>query len=900
RGPAFKITFQGANGSTGEATSKIFNYTYKQWQEVAMQFEVPEGTTFAYVYPRLYGSGTIYYDDVEVYMVKEIPKAKISATHVYYTDWEQGTIELDFLDEAFNGYTYDITITDGETVLLNETVSAADYIDYKFNLGLLSELQKEYTLDVELKDADGNVVETLNKDIYRYNRPTIMTENAQVKDGNGNVFYPVLGYHAYYEDLDECAQYGINVVRSYISMDGTISARVGRTEDLVEWLDTAWYDYGIMTLVQMYSGKSAGHITMAESVTQTVNAIKNHPGLLGYLVQDEPYNSWDTEQVTAELKAAYKLIRSLDSDHIVAHVANRPQHWDKSIDLSDMVISDRYPTADETYFRNLQYNYISNAKAYSNYEKPVWNLIQASSFGGYVPTGTKLRNMIYQTMFAGGDAIGYIAVSAADSSGNGLLLNEDELQMLAGLKNDELDDAVKAFVTNEYPTFCENGGAPLLDNYADFLTYQVPESYWYKAYYKNNDLYLLILNNENESVNVSIPLVSTDGNTTIGGFTAEVADSYSADNNVSGNGTFATTIAARAATLFKITPTGEAPVIPEPETPEIENLLLNGGFESVNEDGKPANWTLSSTTVLGTNFEMSDSAKTGNSSAKMFGNTTGAALLSQIVSDIEPGEEYEFSAQLRTVSLTPATSSRGAEVDIAFRDANNATIQYNGANQARQIVKTISGENWQDVNIDFTAPEGTAKVIVYLRLYNGGGEIYWDDVVLKVKPKINYLVNGGFETIAETGLPENWTKSSSTVLGTNFDISDNSKSGTNSVKMYGESLGASLIWQIVNNVQAGKKYEFSAQLQTVSLTSTTASRGAEVDIVFRDANNTTLQYNGANQARQIVKTISGSEWQNVNFDVVAPEGTASIMVYLRLYNGGGEIYWDDVALLGTE
>ncbi|MBR2471360.1 MAG: hypothetical protein IKB55_01620, partial [Clostridia bacterium] len=88
-------------------------------------------------------------------------------------------------------------------------------------------------------------------------------------------------------------------------------------------------------------------------------------------------------------------------------------------DWSDMVICDRYPTED--YFRNLQYNFIHHAKAESGGKKPVWTLYQTSQMDGrYERTAAKHRNMIYQGMFAGGNSIGYISVSARDSQGTGI------------------------------------------------------------------------------------------------------------------------------------------------------------------------------------------------------------------------------------------------------------------------------------------------------------------------------------------------------------------------------------------------------------------------------------------------------------------------------------------------
>ena len=51
--------------------------------------------------------------------------------------------------------------------------------------------------------------------------------------------------------------------------------------------------------------------------------------------------------------------------------------------------------------------------------------------------------------------------------------------------------------------------------------------------------------------------------------------------------------------------------------------------------------------------------------------------------------------------------------------------------------------------------------------------------------QVEFLENGSFETIKEDGKPDGWSLSSSTVVGTNLDVSDNAKTGTKSIKMYG-------------------------------------------------------------------------------------------------------------------
>ena len=128
-GHAFSVALRGTleDGSSisrGSYQSPAFNHTHEQWQKVAFQFTVPEDADYAYIYPRLYNVGEIYWDGVELYAVDEPPVAEICANHMYYTDLDAGIIELDFIGDDYAGYSYDIFITDGSEILLD------NYMDF--------------------------------------------------------------------------------------------------------------------------------------------------------------------------------------------------------------------------------------------------------------------------------------------------------------------------------------------------------------------------------------------------------------------------------------------------------------------------------------------------------------------------------------------------------------------------------------------------------------------------------------------------------------------------------------------------------------------------------------------------------------------------------------------------
>ncbi|MBR2471400.1 MAG: S-layer homology domain-containing protein [Clostridia bacterium] len=574
RGPMFMITYDDKTTVNYEDITD----TKRKWKKVGGSFVVPAGVTGATVTLRFFGYGEIFWDNLEVVNLYAPPLASISAPAISYTEWEQGTAKLDFTGDDPTGYTYYITIKDGAKKVFNDSVAAADYIDYKYDLSALKEIGKEYTLTIELKDAEGAVGATFTRDICRYDRPSHISENGFVLDGNGEEFYPVVGYTTWYEDFAEAARLGVNVVPTGSGANG-IRARFGRIDDLKQWIDEAWNKHGIMSLITCYGqnyskskdvGGAASCPENIELLKETVTTFKDHPGVLGYLVLDEPYNyepKVGAEEVTRQLKEAYKIIREIDKDNLIMHTANKPEHWANSIDYSDIIISDRYPQSG--LFHSVQFNYISKAKTLSDGKKPVWNLLQAGKMAtDYDPNGNDLRNMIYQTMFAKGEGIGYIATSPRTSQNDGLMNHPDMVKLAEGLTAGELDDAVKAFVTGEYPTFCELTEAPFADSVGKMFNTEVEEDYWFKAYKKDGQLYMLVLNHENRETPVEIKLTSTDGSEAVGEFTATVADTFNEAHTVTGNNVFKTTLAPRAAVLYKID--GDVASAPNPELEGFE------------------------------------------------------------------------------------------------------------------------------------------------------------------------------------------------------------------------------------------------------------------------------------------------------------------------------------------
>lgn len=106
-----------------------------------------------------------------------------------------------------------------------------------------------------------------------------------------------------------------------------------------------------------------------------IEAIKNHPALLGWYISDEPTGQ---NISPASLKSTYQLIKELDPYHPVSIVFMNPKRAVEYRQVMDIVMADPYPipngTPDEVS------KIIGDLKAAFRYEMPVWLVPQA--FGG--------------------------------------------------------------------------------------------------------------------------------------------------------------------------------------------------------------------------------------------------------------------------------------------------------------------------------------------------------------------------------------------------------------------------------------------------------------------------------------------------------------------------------------
>ncbi|MFD0712641.1 carbohydrate binding domain-containing protein [Paenibacillus sp. GCM10027626] len=437
--PGYKIEFFKGIDKTTE--NWISGYTYKasasdndgQWHELDYEVQVPAETAYMYVYLRLYGTGTVHFDDVSVVKTKNKPQLIVESAHTYYyPDIMDGSVELKLEPEdgSMTGKTVDLRIVDetsGEELFVQNGIAAAEVLNIAFNTSDMT-LQRPYRIEAELKDESGQLIEHGEKTIYRWERPAAIPENGPILV-DGQPFFPVIAYHARPADYPFMKEIGVNTVQ------GTNTTSEAALQSM---LDGAQAN-GLKMLVTLYYDMKVKE--NFELTRQFVTKFKNHPAVLGYMIMDEPTTNGVPQ---SELIDAYKLIRSIDPVHPTYMVEADPLYYHQTGQATDILVTDVYPYSQGS---TLTIGAVGDGvrKAIGDVDdaKPVWTVLQTFKIPGtvwnYLPTTDQFRNMAYQAFIAGTKGFGYYSINdpgwkLQDSElWPGMVKFKDELALIGSL-----------------------------------------------------------------------------------------------------------------------------------------------------------------------------------------------------------------------------------------------------------------------------------------------------------------------------------------------------------------------------------------------------------------------------------------------------------------------------------
>lgn len=507
--PALKFEYytindiKGGYGATGgtSGSEQFETNTNGKWMHFSQKVEVAEGAKCIAVYARLYGKGTVYYDDFECYKTSSAWRIQLSTDNFfYYTEWEKGTATAhsnSYYPELENG-TIDFRFKDGDKVL-DEKLGVNlvnEYASYDFSTLLMTKKGYRYYIEATIRNGNGEIMEVTEEPVCRYDRPTLLNQDGIFME-NGQPYDPLFIYHALSEDEGVCVEAGINLKQGY--SDSRIQTKKMSRMESLDWAAAN----GIKIMFPLYAGnmKPAGAPENVKGTTAAINEAKNHPATFGYMLMDEPYNN--DPHPEENMRNSYMLVRDLDPVHPIFTMENFYGNYEKVAKFTDILGIDPYPQGTKTPTTYVEYC-MKIANEAVNFRKPVYCLLQTFDYGNYFPTQDETRNMIYQSFFEGAYGVGYYCFRNAFGDKN---LNETNLwPTLVDFSKSEADDAFAYFVHKKYKTF--NSGST--------------DSFSWRSFVKDGKIHMIVLNRlDKESVSAEIPLVSYTGTISINGYTAE-------------------------------------------------------------------------------------------------------------------------------------------------------------------------------------------------------------------------------------------------------------------------------------------------------------------------------------------------------------------------------------------
>ncbi len=521
-------TFENGRLETASATNG-------QWQQYVTTFTVPKGAKTLAIYPRLYAqSGEVYFDKASLSKTEQ-PRINLETDQVfYYSDREEdgvATVKANTKHYSdFEGSTVTFTLKDGDAVMdETEPMPITDVAEYRFSTKLM-EKEKDYTVSATLFASDGRILEEKQQVISRWDRPTRITADGKYMV-DGKEFVPVIAYNLPESAYSYCKEVGINVVQFAMTANLTVTRQT---------LDAA-QENGLMVLACLYANmKPSAHPDNIENTKKIVEAVKDHPAVFAYAVLDEPHMQWNN--LDDLFQKSYKTIRSIDKTRPIYLVEAEGNNgaYETTAKYCDIFAVDPYCDKEEI-TTNVE-KHIKLAQEAVKYQKPVLSLFK--TFGdenGYFPDFSDLRYEIYRAMMLGVSGVGIYRYANAYTKADGKAVPLSDTKLWSDwskFNKSEYPAAVEDFITDPKPVF------------SDIIT----DIYYARTYVRGEKLSMVVMNRGNTDIQVSIPLTSSDGTVTVGGYSATVSGE---DTIISGKGTLECTLKGTDVKVFEITPTAK-------------------------------------------------------------------------------------------------------------------------------------------------------------------------------------------------------------------------------------------------------------------------------------------------------------------------------------------------------
>ncbi|MBE7025606.1 MAG: hypothetical protein E7408_06085 [Ruminococcaceae bacterium] len=523
--------YRGASTNSGGVGSNYVTYpgsTNGKWTMVSEKFKLPYEATMVKMYCRLWAEGYAYFDDVSL-KLSETEKFNFTSSHIFhYTEETTATayanINSFFLDSALeatlraNFYIYDgDTVVDKKLGVTFQNGSAS----YTYSIpDVLKKKGYAYQLHIDAVDLNGNILDSFDQNLYKYDRPRYIDENGLYHDENGKEVIPVIAYHLNTEDFPLAKEAGFTMFQVDYGC-APVERKAHRENVLNQAAENGLK--GVFCLY--YNMLNAAHPDIIGNTKKLVEQYKDDPRIFGWLVQDEPLGAGITEEATDLLELAYKTIRDIDPNHPIVIADYSSYVFKESVKYCDVFIPNSY-SMDYSGVRA----YVEESVKYAN-GRPVYPNVGAYARGSgtaaELPSGVLLQHFIYQAFMGGAKGVSMYSFSD-------VVRNPSKVPIY----NTVLWEPLCTVLNNELPTFYD------LFIHAGEAEKTETSSYAIRKWAREDGDYYLITSLSDAVQSITIPVGKERGFALLGGATT--------NNLTLGTDSLTASLAGGEVTMFKV------------------------------------------------------------------------------------------------------------------------------------------------------------------------------------------------------------------------------------------------------------------------------------------------------------------------------------------------------------
>ncbi len=529
----------------------VYENTNNRWVEHKYVFSTSTETANIKIYLRMYNSGVAKFDDVKLTLSGGPEPYDFFADHVFhYPDEEVGNAYMylntyyaaDSPEATEVSARFTIYDLDGETVLdQKDGVKFSGHeIKYTYPVSLFTVKEEKYRLKAELLDKNGEVIREWGENYYVYDRPLWMPDMQWRENGTGEIFNPIIAYHADIPSYDEVAAAGFNVVQTGLGPPSNLDVRQ-QTLDALE-------ENNIKGLFCLYYGReSAAHPNRERHTRSILEALKDDPRVWAWAVIDEPLGAGVTPEMKQQLEDSFRLIRSIDKNHPI-YIVDFANHKETA-KYVDIFLHDTYSMGD-TAFKVSQVG--EEIQSYHT-RLPIMELAASYEKNNIFPPMDTARGSVYRGLEVG-EGTGYAGTgfyAIDDARGHDAWTPKQALYTM------DVWPQFATFLKEEVPVLFEYynmEGITKFNEHFEGELYKDPM--WRTWFNEKGEMYLMAHNRGMEEMEFIIPLVSANGKIKVGDYKAEPIG-LTRTGEQTGNGSIRFTLGKEEPALYKITPVQE-------------------------------------------------------------------------------------------------------------------------------------------------------------------------------------------------------------------------------------------------------------------------------------------------------------------------------------------------------